>query len=57
MTAFQHNLFSTTQAEVVQPEVIVAGDHQSSAGLAQYDMIDQLLGPVSYTHLTLPTRG
>ena len=44
MTAFQHNLFSTTQAEVVQPEVIVAGDHQSSAGLAQYDMIDQLLG-------------
>lgn len=44
MTAFQHNLFSTPQGEVVQAEVIAAGDHQSSAGLAQFDMIDQLLG-------------
>lgn len=44
MTAFQHNLFSNPQAEVVQAEVIAAGVHQPSTGLAQFDMIDQLLG-------------
>lgn len=44
MTAFQHNLFSTAQAEVVQAEVISAGESDSHGGLTQFDMIDQLLG-------------
>jgi hypothetical protein len=44
VTSFQNELFREGSATAVEPEVLVSGASEQFSGLAQFDMIDQLLG-------------
>lgn len=53
MTAFQTELFGANQATEVQPELINKGASESGNMLAQFDLIDQLIGQYRQRELAI----